>query len=302
MAPQPEAAPPPAPPRPIFVIKRKKAGHGGHHGGAWKVAYADFVTAMMALFIVLWLMSADEKVKEAISAFFNNPTGNGTQIGTDAAGAGHALTLPKDDMARLREKMEQALKTMPNFQNMKEHVEMTITVDGLRIELLETEAGMFFESGRPLPSQSGAELLTRLAEELGKLPNTLLLEGHTDAKPFATKDGSYSNWELSTDRANAARRLMEQHGVRHEQVAQVRGFAERVLRHREDPMHASNRRVSVIVQYLTPPADPAKAGGEPGKGEGEKKSGEAHKEGGETGKAPVKAAGEPAKGEGKAAH
>ena len=255
MAPQPEAAPPPPPPRPIFVIKRKKAGHGGHHGGAWKVAYADFVTAMMALFIVLWLMSADEKVKEAVSAFFNNPTGNGTQIGTDAAGAGHALTLPKDDMAKLREKMEQALKTMPNFQDMKEHVEMTITVDGLRIELLETEAGMFFESGRPLPSPSGAELLTRLAEELGKLPNHLLLEGHTDAKPFTTKDGYYSNWELSTDRANAARRLMEQHGVGHEQVAQVRGFAERQLRHPEDPMHASNRRVSVIVQYLTPPPE-----------------------------------------------
>jgi chemotaxis protein MotB len=266
MAPQPEAAPPPPPPRPIFVIKRKKAGHGGHHGGAWKVAYADFVTAMMALFIVLWLMSADEKVKEAVSAFFNNPTGNGTQIGTDAAGAGHALTLPKDDMAKLREKMEQALKTMPNFKDMKEHVEMTITVDGLRIELLETEAGMFFESGRPLPSPSGAELLTRLAEELGKLPNHLLLEGHTDAKPFTTKDGYYSNWELSTDRANAARRLMEQHGVRHEQVAQVRGFAERQLRHPDDPMHASNRRVSVIVQYLTPPAEPPKAAGEAGKG------------------------------------
>ena len=303
MTPQPEAAPPPAPPRPIFVIKRKKAGHGGHHGGAWKVAYADFVTAMMALFIVLWLMSADEKVKEAVSAFFNNPTGNGTQIGTDAAGAGHALTLPKDDMAKLREKMEQALKTMPNFRDMKEHVEMTITVDGLRIELLETEAGMFFESGRPLPSPTGAELLTRLAEELGKLPNTLLLEGHTDAKPFTTKDGFYSNWELSTDRANAARRLMEQHGVRHEQVAQVRGFSERVLRHREDPMHASNRRVSVIVQYLTPPAEPAKVAGEVGKGEGGQAQGAAHKEGGETGKPPVKAAGEPAKGEGKpAAH
>jgi chemotaxis protein MotB len=288
MAPQPEAAPPPPPPRPIFVIKRKKAGHGGHHGGAWKVAYADFVTAMMALFIVLWLMSADEKVKEAVSAFFNNPTGNGTQIGTDAAGAGHAITLPKDDMAKLREKMEQALKSMPNFKDMKEHVEMTITVDGLRIELLETEAGMFFESGRPLPSASGAELLTRLAEELGKLPNHLLLEGHTDAKPFTTKDGYYSNWELSTDRANAARRLMEQHGVPHEQVAQVRGFAERQLRHPDDPMHASNRRVSVIVQYLTPPAEPAKA-----PGEGSKAPGEAEKRSGEAGKAPR----EPAKGE-----
>ena len=216
------------------------------------MAYADFVTAMMALFIVLWLMSADEKVKEAISAFFNNPTGPGTQTGTAAAGAGNAIQVPKEDMAKLREKMEQALKTMPNFSDMKDHVEMTITVDGLRIELLETEAGMFFESGRPLPSASGAELLTRLAEELGKLPNHLLIEGHTDAKPFAA-DGTYANWELSTDRANAARRLMEAHGVRHEQVDQVRGFAERQLRHPEDPEHASNRRISVIVQYLTPP-------------------------------------------------
>src|ERR1035438_1444376 len=96
MAPQAESPPPP-PPRPIFVIKRKKAGHGGHHGGAWKVAYADFVTAMMALFIVLWLMSADDKVKQEISAFFNNPTGNGNQMGTDAAGAGHALELRSED-------------------------------------------------------------------------------------------------------------------------------------------------------------------------------------------------------------
>src|SRR3954462_6203327 len=102
MTPEPESGPPsPPPPRPIFIIKRKTAGHPGHHGGAWKVAYADFVTAMMALFIVLWLMSADEKVKQEISAFFNNPTGNGTQIGTDSAGAGHALTLPKEDMAKL---------------------------------------------------------------------------------------------------------------------------------------------------------------------------------------------------------
>jgi chemotaxis protein MotB len=269
MTPQVEPAPPPPPPRPIYVIKRKKAGHGGHHGGAWKVAYADFVTAMMALFIVLWLMSADEKVKQEISAFFNGPTGPGTQTGTAAAGAGNAIQLPKEDMSKLREKMEQALKTMPNFREMKDHVEMTITVDGLRIELLETEAGMFFESGRPLPTASGAELLTRLAEELGKLPNHLLIEGHTDARPFATKDGYYSNWELSTDRANSARRLMELHGIRAEQVAQVRGFAERQLRHPEDPDHASNRRISVIVQYLAPPPEPPKPPAEPPKPPGE---------------------------------
>ena len=265
MTPEAESAPSPAKPPSIFVIKRKTAGHAGHHGGAWKVAYADFVTAMMALFIVLWLMSADDKVKEEISSFFSGPTGPGTQMGTAAAGAGNAIQLPKDDMAKLREKMEQALKTMPNFREMKDHVEMTITVDGLRIELLETEAGMFFESGRPLPSASGAELLTRLAEELAKLPNHLLIEGHTDAKPFAAKDGYYSNWELSSDRANSARRLMEAHGIRAEQVAQVRGFADRQLRHPDDPNHASNRRISVIVQYLTAPPAPPKAPGETAK-------------------------------------
>ncbi|MCX6627227.1 MAG: OmpA family protein [Candidatus Solibacter sp.] len=304
---EPEAAPPPQPVRPIFIIKRKKAGHAGHHGGAWKVAYADFVTAMMALFMVLWLMGADDKIKEAISAFFNNPTGPGTQTGTNAAGAGNAIQLAKDDMAKLREKMEQALKTMPNFREMKDHVEMTITSDGLRIELLETQAGMFFESGRPLPSATGAELLTRLAEELGKMPNDLLIEGHTDAKPFVTKDGFYSNWELATDRANAARRLMEAHGIRSEQVAQVRGYAARQLRHPEDPENAANRRISVIVQYVNPPPSPAKAVGEAPKAAGEpakvvgepaKVAGEAPKAAAEPAKAAAeapKAPGEPAK-------
>ncbi|HTP32635.1 MAG TPA: flagellar motor protein MotB [Candidatus Acidoferrales bacterium] len=257
MSPEPEVAPPPPPPpRPIIIVKRKKAGHAGHHGGAWKVAYADFVTAMMALFIVLWLMSADKEVREQISAFFNNPTGPGKMTGTAAAGAGHAIEVPRDDMDKLRDKIQQALTTVPNFRNLKDHVEITITADGLRIELLETEAGMFFESGRPLPTEAGAGLLSRLAEEMGKLPNNLLIEGHTDAKPFAASK-SYSNWELSTDRANAARRLMEEHGLRPEQVAQVRGYAERQLRHPEDPNAASNRRISVIVQYLTPTYTPA---------------------------------------------
>jgi chemotaxis protein MotB len=240
---------PPPPPRPIVIIKRVKKVAGGHHGGAWKVAYADFVTAMMALFIVLWLMSADKEVREEISAFFNNPTGPGKLKGTAAAGIGHAIEVPKDDMDKLRDKIQQALATVPNFRDIKDHVEITITADGLRIELLETEAGMFFESGRPQPTPTGAELLARLAQELGKLPNNLLIEGHTDAKPFVSSE-SYSNWELSSDRANAARRLMEANGVRAEQVGQVRGYAERQLRHPEDPNSASNRRISVIVQYL----------------------------------------------------
>src|SRR6185369_10315123 len=202
MAAQPEGAAPPAPPRPIFVIKRKKAGHGGHHGGAWKVAYADFVTALMALFIVLWLMGADKEVQEAVSAYFNNPSGPGKLTGTAAAGLGNSIEIPKEDMTKLAEKIQQALMTVPNFRDLKDHVEITITSDGLRIELLETEAGIFFESGRPVPTGTGSELLIRLSGELGKLPNNVLIEGHTDARPF-TSDGSYSNWELSADRANS---------------------------------------------------------------------------------------------------
>ncbi len=248
----PESDAPPPPPKaiaPIIIIRRKKVSEGGHHGGAWKVAYADFVTAMMALFIVLWLMSADKEVQQAVSAYFNNPSGPGKQMGTAAAGLGNSIELPKQDMAKLREKIQEALKTVPNFRALKDHVEITVTSDGLRIELIETEAGMFFESGRPVPTETGSELLATLAGELGKLQNTVLIEGHTDAKPFSG-DGSYSNWELSADRANSARKLMQSHGLRPEQVGQVRGFADRQLRHSEDPNAASNRRVSVIVQYL----------------------------------------------------
>jgi len=248
-----EAPPAPAKERPIIVIRKKVSGHGGHHGGAWKVAYADFVTAMMALFIVLWLTSADEEVKKAVAGYFNDPTGQGKLAGIAAAGLGHAIEVPKDDMVKLQEKIQQALAQTPNFTSLKDNVEITITADGLRIELLETEAGMFFESGKAVPTETGAELLARLAEELGKMPNTMLIEGHTDSKAFASDNG-YTNWELSTDRANSARKLMEAHGLRREQVNQVRGYADRELRHPEDPTHASNRRISVIVQYLPPQA------------------------------------------------
>jgi chemotaxis protein MotB len=252
-----EATPIKAAPQ-IIIIKRKKVVAGGHHGGAWKVAYADFVTAMMSLFIVLWLMGADDEIKKAVTFYFNNPAGDGKMMGVAAPGAiGSSIDIPTDDMKKLREKLQQALKTLPAFVKLKDHVEITITPDGLRIELLETEAGMFFESGKALPTTGGAELLGKLAQELGQLPNNVLIEGHTDAKPFGG-DGSYSNWELSTDRAHAARKCMVEHGLRPEQVGQVRGFADRQLRHPETPEHASNRRISVIVQYMKRPAEDQK--------------------------------------------
>jgi chemotaxis protein MotB len=232
----------------IIIIKRPRKGGHGHHGGAWKVAYADFVTAMMALFIVLWLMSADESVKKAISAFFSNPSGPGKLTGTAAAGKGNSINLQKQDMKKLREKIQQALMKVPNFQHVKDHVEITVTSDGLRIELSENEIGMFFPSGKASPTAEGDELLTSLAQELSELPNKVLIEGHTDSKPYPG-DG-YSNWELSVDRANAARKLMTAHGLKPEQISQVRGYADRQLRHPEAPDSPANRRISVIVQYL----------------------------------------------------
>jgi chemotaxis protein MotB len=239
-------------PAPIIIIK-KKAGHGGHHGGAWKVAYADFVTAMMALFIVLWLLSSSDQVKKAISSYFNDPTGSGKETGSSSLGTGESLSVAKSDMSQLKEKLEAAMKKSPEFEKMHQYVEMTVTGEGLRIELLESEKGIFFDSGSPHPSAMGTELIRQLAQELGKLPNDLLVEGHTDARPFAAK-GDYTNWELSADRANAARRLMEASGLRENQIVQVRGFADQDLRVKDDPADASNRRVSVIVRYQ--PATP----------------------------------------------
>jgi len=241
-------------PKPVILIKKRGAGHGGHHGGAWKVAYADFVTAMMSLFIVLWLMGSDDEIKKAIAAYFNDPTGQGKLEGSKQAGSGNAIQLAKDDMGKLQEKLQKAMETLPNFKALKDHVEMSITPDGLRIELLETEAGMFFDSGKPLPNDQGAALLDTLADQLGKLPNHVLIEGHTDSKPYSG-GGGYSNWELSADRANAARKIMEVKGLHPLQVAQVRGFADRQLRHPEDPESPANRRISVIVQYMDKPGD-----------------------------------------------
>lgn len=233
---------------PIIIIK-KKAVHAGHHGGAWKVAYADFVTAMMALFIVLWLLSSSEKIKKAVGSYFQDPTGSGKMMGSTMGGIGESLTLSKDDMKQLKQKLEQAMKTIPKFDQMKNNVELTITSEGLRVELIETEKGMFFESGNAHPSDRGEELLARLATEIGRLPNTVLIEGHTDAKPYPG-EASYTNWELSADRANSARRLMQESGMRPNQVTQVRGFADQRLRMPNDPTNPANRRVSLIVQYL----------------------------------------------------
>jgi chemotaxis protein MotB len=234
--------------RPVIIVK-KKINHGGHHGGAWKVAYADFVTAMMALFIVLWLMNTSKPVKEAIAGYFKDPSGTGEKKGTSMTGAGEALAVSKDNMGQLKEELQKSMSQMKDFDKLKNQVEMTITQEGLRIELLETESGTFFDLGSPRPTAKGQELMDMLAEELGKVPNKISIEGHTDSKAYV-KGRDYGNWELSSDRANAARRLMQTKGIRADQVSQVRGYADQKLRKPDVPLDASNRRISVIVHYV----------------------------------------------------
>ncbi len=233
--------------QPIIIVKKKIAGHG-HHGGAWKVAYADFVTAMMALFIVLWLMNTSEEIQRAVAGYFRDPSGRGAEQGSGQAGLGEGLALGRNDMGKLREKLEAAMKEMPELEALKDQVQMTVTGEGLRIELLEQEVGTFFESGSAEPTGPGREMLAMLAAELARLPNKLMIEGHTDARPYASRNG-YSNWELSADRANAVRRLMEQHGLPAGRIDEVRGYADRRPRKPDDPAHPSNRRVSIIVKY-----------------------------------------------------
>ena len=233
--------------RPIIIIK-KKVGHAGHHGGAWKVAYADFVTAMMALFIVLWLLNTSKPVREAIAGYFRDPAGTAGKLGTSTAGPGEQVVVAKDDMSKLKEEIEKTISHMPNFDKLKNQIEIKVTPEGLRIELLESAKGTFFDLGNPTPNENGKELLSLLAGQLGKVPNKISLEGHTDSKPYSAKR-NYGNWELSTDRANSARRLMQQTGLGEKQVAQVRGFADQLLRKPADPFDPSNRRISLIVQY-----------------------------------------------------
>jgi len=248
----------PEPAQPVILIKKVKA-HGGHHGGAWKVAYADFVTAMMAFFLVMWLMNTSKEVREAVAGYFSDPSGQGEKKGSGAGGVGDTLAVSRDGMSRLRNHIDQAMRQMPEFRQLREQVSMTVTGEGLRIELMETEHGLFFDSGSASPSGNGEEMLVLLAKELGVIPNEILIEGHTDSKPFSS-NGAYSNWELSSDRANSARRLMEANGLRAGQVMQVRGYADRRLRNKDDPQAPSNRRISVIVRYQ----DGATSGAAPG--------------------------------------
>jgi chemotaxis protein MotB len=233
---------------PIIVIKKKGGGHGGHHGGAWKVAYADFVTAMMSLFIVLWLMSSTSKeTQKEIAGYFRDPKGVSTLHGASPKPA--EINEKKDDMVVLKNDLLKTIREINALDKLRKQIEITVTDEGLRIELLEDAKGTFFELGSSKPEPVLAELLQVLAGQLKTLPNSISIEGHTDALPYSSTNG-YGNWELSTDRANVARREMQAYGIRADQISQVRGFADQRLHLPDKPFDPANRRISLVVQHL----------------------------------------------------
>jgi len=233
--------------RPIIIIK-KKVSHGAHHGGAWKVAYADFVTAMMSLFIVLWLMNSTPQIKKAVAGYFNDPKSGGRETGTTVLGSDKSISIDQKNVQKLKEEIEKAILKQTDLSKLSKQIVITITSEGLKIDLIEDKGGTFFQSGSAKLSPSGVELLDLLATQLKVLPNKLLIEGYTDAQAYSKTSG-YSNWDLSADRANSARRLLQQGGVGQNQVSQVRGYADQMLRVPSNPFDPTNRRVSLIVQW-----------------------------------------------------
>jgi chemotaxis protein MotB len=268
--------------QPIIVIRRGKKAHG-FHGGAWKVAYADFVTAMMAFFLVMWLSAQDSRVRKAIAGYFQEPgvlpsehsnsilaSGNG---GVDPAGMPviHQQSKPqaseeqqkaeRDALSAAAQRIKDKLIEVPTVSSLRDQIEFTVTSEGLRIELVEKNGSSFFERGKSVLRGESVEILGIIAQEIGKLSNDLAIEGHTDRAPYPA-GATYGNWDLSSDRANAARRVMETRGLRLGQVRNVTGFADTDLRVAADPLDPRNRRVSILVKSqnsATAEAGPPKA-------------------------------------------
>jgi chemotaxis protein MotB len=249
--------------QPVIIVKKKKGGHGGAHGGAWKVAFADFMTAMFAFFLVMWIIGQSAQVKSAVAGYFRNPGLFDFEKSNSMVPGGQKGILPEqkpgadpsgtlDDAAKLEEAaahIRQALGSLPQLNNIKDQIEITMTAEGLRIELLESSAGGFFDSGSAHVNAAGEQVIVAIGRELAKVPNGVVFEGHTDSRPYSSSEG-YTNWELSADRANTARRVMERSGLAAAQVRGVNGRANMHLRTPNDPYNARNRRVSIIVQYV----------------------------------------------------
>ncbi|MCX6365913.1 MAG: OmpA family protein [Armatimonadetes bacterium] len=256
--------------RPIIRITRKKVIVAGHHGGSWKVAYADFVTAMMAFFLVMWIVSMDQAIKEEIAEYFNNPPSASVQskagisnlsmggkspvsigvgVGLNAKNwRDLAMELQRENMVKADMNIKSRIASQSTVSGLAKQVEIKLTSYGMLIQLVEAENSPFFASGSAELPAPTVGILKLIAQEIGQLPNRVWIEGHTDAVPFGTGNG-YSNWELSADRANAARRVMEVSGLQQNQIEHIRGYAASQLRVPTKPLDPSNRRVTIVVLF-----------------------------------------------------
>lgn len=241
-------------PKPRRRFKKAK-GHGGHHGGAWKVAYADFVTAMMALFLVLWLVSqADTKLKEAIASHFRSPgvfdsvRGGILNQAKKVSKEPTSLTSKDDEqmLFSVAQSLQKKFSTRPEFSKYKDQIKIEVTDEGLKIELIDKADKVSFPSGSSDLTEEAKAVLTEIAGGICELSNRINIGGHTDSKPFSGANG-YTNWELSADRANAARRVLETVCVKPGQINRIVGYADTVPLVPEDPYSPANRRISIMV-------------------------------------------------------
>jgi chemotaxis protein MotB len=265
-----------APVRKVIV----KRGHGGgHHGGAWKVAYADFVTTMMALFIVLWIVGQGASVREAIAKYFRDPGvfehGGRTTLAPGGAGVlpdevpppGEApvtsLGREEKEFMEAADDIRKLLEASGLNHTVRDQIKIEVTVEGLRIELAEREGSLFFRLGSAVVLESTRPILASLAAVLGRLHNHITVEGHTDSHRYATRD--YTNWELSADRANSARRILEASGLPPGQIDRVVGFSDNLPSIPGDRFDARNRRITIIVRRnpIPPAGAPAAPGAHP---------------------------------------
>jgi len=255
----------PDPEQPPFIVRKPRSRRPKHPHGAWKVAYADFVTSMMALFIVLWAAEQSPVVRSSIATYFRNPSAlpaGREQSGLLPTGSG-VVSLPAagatsdDDDAALTEaamRIRTALEADPDLRSLKDQVRIEMTPEGLRIQLVERDDSLFFEIGSAQVKPALTRLLGVVAQVVRVLPNDIAVEGHTDVRQYSRQGRGYSNWELSADRANSARRVMEDGGLRERQIVRVVGLADHDLLVPAQPLDAQNRRVSIIVRHLKPDA------------------------------------------------
>ncbi len=248
----------------VVIVKKIIQGGGGHHGGSWKVAYADFVTAMMAFFMVMWILGMDDKTKQAIEGYFANPVGYKKGYGAGASPLSTGTTPANVQKTQLRmivrsteqrsfeslkKQIEGKIAASDSLKKMHAVVDVQMTPDGLRIELVETGSGdNYFPSGSAKMKSAMMLALQLIGAELAHIDHPIELEGHTDGAKFGA-DGDYGNWELSSDRANAARRVLETVGVSKGQIIGVRGYADTKLRVLNEPLASANRRISILLPY-----------------------------------------------------